>query len=35
MQAKEELQGIAKIAVKDSWIETAKEMASIVTGKHY
>lgn len=27
MQAKEELQGITKIAVKDSWIESAKEVA--------
>ena len=27
MQAKEELQGITKIAVKDSWIEAAKEIA--------
>ncbi len=28
MQAHEELQGVAKIAVKDSWIEAAKEAAS-------
>jgi len=27
MQAKEELEGVAKIAVKDSWIEAAKEIA--------